>query len=125
MSSYLIVDGIYCPEPDFDGYRAYESDLRVQITMISGRLVEERRGKVWCIDVSLSQMQDALCRRLLSALRSKGTKQVTFLPDNGGDMLTAQFLATSLTPPTLAFYDGAEPVWTGMRFTLREVRPHA
>ena len=28
MSSPLIINGIYCPEPDFDGYNAYESILR-------------------------------------------------------------------------------------------------
>lgn len=125
MSSPLIISGIYCPEPDFDGYRAYEDTLLEQIPMISGRLVEEVRGKVWRIDYTSGQMRDNTVKQLLAALRAKGSKPVTFLPDNSDDMKASTFLVESLTPPTLAFFDGTEPVWTGLAFTLREVKPHA
>ena len=125
MSSPLIISGIYCPEPDFDGYRAYEDTLREQIPMISGRIVEEVRGKVWRVEYTSGRMSDALTRQLLAALRSKGSKPVTFLPDDSDDMKASTFLVESLTPPTLAFFDGTEPVWTGLAFTLREVKPHA
>ena len=125
MSSTLIINGIYCPEPDFDGYRAWEDKLREQVTMISGRIVEEVRGKVWRVEYTSGRMSDALTRQLLTALRAKGSKPVTFLPDDSDDMKASTFLVESLTPPTLAFFDGTEPVWTGLAFTLREVKPHA
>ena len=125
MSSPLIISGIYCPEPDFDGYRAYEDTLREQVPMISGRIVEEVRGMVWRVEYTSGRMSDALTRQLLAALRAKGSKAVTFLPDNSDDMVPSTFLVESLTPPTLSFFDGQEPVWTGLSFTLREVKPHA
>ena len=125
MSSPLIINGIYCPEPDFDGYNAYESILREQVPMISGRLVEEVRGKVWRINYTSGRIRDSIVQQLLAALRASGSKAVTFLPDNSDDMIPSTFLVESLTPPTLAFFDGSEPVWTGLSFTLREVKPHA
>ena len=122
---FLIVNDILVPEPDFDGYHAWEDTLREQITMISGRMVEEVRGKVWRIDYTSDRMSDSETRRLLAALRANGSKTVAFLPDNGDELLTSSFLVESLTPPALAFFDGTEPVWTGLSFSLREVKPHA
>ena len=122
---FLIVNDILAPEADFDGYRAWEDTLREQIPMISGRLVEEVRGKVWRINYTSSRMSDSETRRLLAALRAKGSKTVAFLPDNGDELIPSTFLVESLTPPALAFFDGAEPVWTGLSFSLREVKPHA
>lgn len=125
MNTFLIVNDILVPEPDFDGYHAYEDTLLEQVPMISGRLVEEIRGKVWRIDYASGQMRDDTTRQLLAALRAKGSKNVAFLPDNGDELLPSSFLVESLTPPTLAFFDGSEPVWTGLAFSLREVKPHA
>ena len=122
---FLIIDEILVPEPDFDGYHAYEDILREQIPMISSRLVEEVRGKVWRIDYTSERMSDSETRRLLAALRAKGSKTVAFLPDNGDELIPSTFLVESLTPPVLAFFDGTEPVWTGLSFSLREVKPHA
>ena len=124
-NSLLIIDGIQVPEPDFDGYHAYEDTLREQVPMISGRMTEEVRGKVWRIDYSSARMSDSVTRQLLSALRSSGSKAIGFLPDNGDALLSSTFLVESLTPPVLSFFDGTEPVWTGLSFSLREVRPHA
>lgn len=122
---FLIIDEILVPEPDFNGYHAYEDTLREQITMISGRMVEEVRGKVWRIDYTSDRMSDSETKRLLAALRSKGGKTVAFLPDNGDELIPSTFLVESLTPPVLAFFDGTEPVWKGLAFSLREVKPHA
>ena len=122
---FLIVNDILAPEADFDGYRAWEDTLREQIPMISGRLVEEVRGKVWRINYTSDRMSDSETRRLLAALRAKGSKTVAFLPDNGDELIPSTFLVESLTPPALAFFDGTEPVWTGLSFSLREVKPHA
>ena len=93
--------------------------------MISGRMTEEVRGKVWRIDYSSARMSDSVTRQLLSALRSSGRKAIGFLPDHGDALLSSTFLVESLTPPVLSFFDGTEPVWTGLSFSLREVRPHA
>jgi len=120
----LIVGGVLLPEPALNGYHAYEEQLKEQLTMISGRMVEELRGVVWQIDYASERIQDRTMRSALAVLRARGTKIVTFLPDNGEEMLTGSFLVTSITQPTLAFFDGAEPVWTGLSFTLREERPH-
>ena len=122
---FLIIDEILVPEPDFDGYHAWEDTLREQIPMISGRLVEEVRGKVWRINYTSDRMSDSETRRLLAALRAKGSKTVAFLPDNGDELIPSTFLVENLTPPVLAFFDGTEPVWKGLGFTLREVKPHA
>ena len=124
-NSFLIIDGIQVPEPDFDGYHAYEDTLREQVPMISGRLVEEVRGKVWRIDYTSGRIRDSVVQQLLEALRASGSKAVTFLPDNSDEMLPSMFLVESLTPPVLAFFDGTEPVWKGLAFSLREVKPHA
>ena len=121
----LIVDEIAVPEPDFDGYHAYEDTLLEQVPMISGRLVEEVRGTVWRIDYTSGRMSDSVTRQLLAVLRARGSKTWAFLPDNGDELLSSTFLVESLTPPTLAFFDGSEPVWTGLSFSLREVKPHA
>ena len=122
---FLIINEILVPEPDFDGYHAYPDTLKEQIEMISGRMTEEVRGDVWRIDYTSGNMVDSTKRQLMAALRAKGSKAVAFLPDNGDELLTSSFLVESLTPPALAFFDGTEPVWTGLSFSLREVKPHA
>lgn len=122
---FLIVDEIAVPEPDFDGYHAYEDTLLDQVPMISGRMVEEVRGTVWRIDYTSGRMSDSVTRQLLAVLRARGSKTWAFLPDNGDELLSSTFLVESLTPPVLSFFDGSEPVWTGLSFSLREVRPHA
>ena len=122
---FLIVDEIAVPEPDFDGYHAYEDTLLDQVPMISGRIVEEVRGTVWRIDYTSGRMSDSLTRQLLAVLRARGGKTWAFLPDNEDALLSSTFLVESLTPPTLAFFDGSKPVWTGLSFSLREVKPHA
>ncbi len=122
---FLILEDVRVPEADFDGYHAYEEKLTEQIPMISGRMVEEVQGIVWRIDYTSGRMRDGETKRLLSALRTKGSKTAAFLPDNGDVLVTSTFLVETLTPPVLAFFDGAEPVWRGLGFTLREVKPHA
>ena len=121
----LIINEVLLPTTTHDRYQCFPEELREQIQMISGRIVEEVRGKVWRVEYTSGRMSDALTRQLLTALRAKGSKPVTFLPDDSDDMKASTFLVESLTPPTLSFFDGSEPVWTGLSFTLREVKPHA
>lgn len=122
----LIVEGVLMPPPALNGYHAYEETLKEQLQMISGRMVEEVRGTVWRVDYTTSQITDSNLRMAMAALRGKGSRLVSFLPDNGTELLSSAFLMESLTPPTLAFIDDdGTPVWTGLAFSLREVQPHA
>ena len=52
-------------------------------------------------------------------------QQVAYLPDDGTELVTGTFLVTSITDPTFSFSAGGVPYWTGLAFTLREVKPHA
>lgn len=121
----LIVNGVLLPTTTRDRYSCYPEELEEQITMISGRMVEEVRGTVQKISYSYDYMGDAKCREVLAALRSRGTKIVAYLPDDGDELVTSSFLVESLTPPTLAFFRGRVPKWHNLAFTLREVKPHA
>lgn len=121
----LIINEVLLPTTTHDRYSAHPVDAKVQLEMISTRMVEEVRGTVWEITYSYDYMGDAKCREVLGVLRSRGVKQVAFLPDNGDELLTSTFLVTSLTQPTLAFFRGGVAKWHNLAFTLREERPHA
>lgn len=121
----LIVDGIYLPYTSRDRYKCYEKKLSVQLEMISGRLVEEVRGKVQVIEYSYDYMGNDLMRRLYTVLRSGRSFPVTYLPDGSDEMATGTFLVTSITEPSFAFAKGGVGLWHNVGFTLREARPHA
>lgn len=123
----LILDGIVMPEVNKNKYRAEETVLSSQVEMISGRIVSEERGRVWQVSSSYNYLYDPDGTKLpaiLSLLRGRASFPVTFLPDNGSSRLTSNFIATSVTSPSLSFSAGGVPYWTGLAFTLREVRPH-
>lgn len=121
----LIIDGVQLPTSTRDRYQAYEEDLTVEVNMISGRAVDEVRGQVWRINYAYDYMGDEKLQEVLTVLRRRGSKTVTFQPDNGGALITGTFKLTSLTPPTLAFYKDGTPKWHNLAFSLREVKPHA
>ena len=81
----------------------------------SGRLVMYAENYIYATPV----------QRAAQLLRAKGSKAVAFLPENGDELIPSTFLVESLTPPVLAFFDGTDPVWKGLAFSLREVKPHA
>ncbi len=120
----LIINGVRMPEISRDGYSCWEEDLSVQVDMISGRRVVERRGKVWKLSASYDYLEDSVLRPALAVLRSSAPFIATVLPDNGSETVTSKFLVESLTPPKLLAFDGETPVWHGLAFTLREERPH-
>ena len=120
----LIINNVLLPTTTRDRYQCYEEDLREQIEMISGRVVEEIRGKVWKIIYSYDYMGDDKIREVLGVLRSRGAKNVAFLPDNGSKLLNSNFLVESLTQPSLNFFLNGTPKWHNLAFTLREVKPH-
>lgn len=121
----IIVNEIALPFTSRDKYSCPEVILKEQISMISGRMVEEVRGKVYNPSYSYDYMGNDLCRRVLTALRSRGPLQCAVLPDHGTDLVTGLYLLESLTPPTVAFSRGSEIFWHNLAFTLREVKPHA
>lgn len=121
----LIINDVLVPTITRDRYRSYPSKLRMQIDMISGRRTEEERGDVQIIEYSYDKMDDATYRAVMAALRSSGTKTVSYLPDNGDELRTSQFLVQSITQPSLSFYIGGVPKWHNFGFVLREVKPHA
>ena len=112
------------PEVDQDNYSCWEELLSVQVDMISGRRVIERRGKVWKVSYSYDYMGDRDMRLALTVLRSGAPFVATVLPDNSDTPVTSTFLVESLTPPKVLAMDGDEPIWHGLAFTLREERPH-
>ena len=120
----LIINGVRMPEISRDGYSCWEEDLSVQVDMISGRRVVERRGKVWKLSASYDYLEDSVLRPALAVLRSSAPFIATVLPDNDSETVTSKFLVESLTPPKLLAFDGETPVWHGLAFTLREERPH-
>ena len=124
MIQQMILGGVYLPQTSNDRYACWEDLLGEQITMISGRVVFEVRGKVWRARYSYGVLDDETCRAALAVLRSGKPFQAAVLPDNGGAMVASTFMTESLTPPSFAFRDGDKAVWHGLAFQIREVAPH-
>lgn len=124
----LIINGIYMPEVKGNKYKAEEVPLNVTVEMISGRTVLEKRGKVWKITCAYNYIYDPTgtnLPNLLMTLRDGTPFSVVFLPDNGTELLSSTFIATSVTSPSMSFSANGLAYWTGLAFTLREVKPHA
>lgn len=122
-TTQLILNGIALPYVSRDRYSAHPVTLSRQVEMISGRVVEEQRGKVWQISYGADYIGDALCRQALAVLRG-GPFTAAFLPDDGDELISATVRVESLTDPTFAFTSHGVPRWHNIAFTLREVRPH-
>lgn len=124
----LDLDGtaIALPESIKGGYTAYEEDLTVEVEMISGRLVRELRGTVWMVNYQYGFFSDLDRPRVIQACR-KGRKQAiicSFLPPEGGDMITSKFCVTSFTEPKFMWSKEGKPLWGDFSVSLREERPH-
>ncbi|MFR0798475.1 hypothetical protein [Alistipes sp.] len=120
----LIIDGIFLPETSRDKYQCYPGELSVNVEMISGRMVREVRGHVQYIVWSYDYMGNELWRQLSQVLRSNASFTVAYLPDDGDELVSGEFLVESITQPTFAFSRGGVGLWHNVGFTLREVRPH-
>lgn len=118
-----IIGGILLPPPGFDKYSCWEEPLKVQKTMISGRMIEEIRGSVYRVSYVSDYIDDETRKQALAVLRG-GPFIATLLPDNSDELVTSSFLATSITPPKLLAMDRTRPIWHGLAFGLREERPH-
>lgn len=120
----LIINGILLPETSRDKYQCYPGELSVNVEMISGRTVREVRGHVQYIVWSYDYMGNELWRQLAQVLRSNTSLTVAYLPDDGDELVSGEFLVESITQPTFAFSRGGVGLWHNVGFTLREVRPH-
>lgn len=120
----LIINGILLPETSRDKYQCYPGELSVNVEMISGRTVREVRGHVQYIVWSYDYMGNELWRQLAQVLRSNTSITVAYLPDDGDELVSGEFLVESITQPTFAFSKRGIGLWHNVGFTLREVRPH-
>lgn len=120
----LIINGILLPETSRDKYQCYPGELSINVEMISGRTVREVRGHVQYIVWSYDYMGNELWRQLAQVLRSNTSITVAYLPDDGDELVSGEFLVESITQPTFAFSRGGVGLWHNVGFTLREVRPH-
>ena len=112
------------PEVSRDQYKCWEELLSVQVDMISGRRVEEKRGKVWRASYAYDYMGSETMRAALAILRAGGPFVATVLPDNSDTPVTSTFLCTRLDPPSMAFSRADNAYWHKIGFELREERPH-
>lgn len=120
----LIIEDIELPESRWDGYSAYEEVLSVKVEMISTRITEEIRGKVWKISRSFDYLTNSMYRRLMKLLRSGAVLNVVFLPDDEVVLKTGRFVVEKISPPSYAFSRDGVPLWHNFSFTLREERGH-
>lgn len=120
----LIVNGITLPYTSHDKYQSWPEELGTQIEMISGRVITEVRGHVQKIRYQYDYMGNALWRQLAAVLRSGGTFPVTYLPDDGDELVTGTFICEKLTNPSFAFARNGQGLWHNVAFALREVEPH-
>lgn len=120
----LIIDGVALPEVSRDKYSCYEDLLTKSVEMISGRTVQEIRGKVWVATYAYDYMGNNLCRQVLAVLRSGKSFTAQVLPDTGDSLITITAICTDLTPPTFAFSRDGVGLWHNLAFSIREVSPH-
>ena len=120
----LILDELYMPQVSGDRYACWEDLLGETVTMISGRMVSEVRGKVWRARVQYDWLPTSVYTKALNVLRSGDPFRAAVLPSNGQELISSTFLVESLTPATFAFADNGEAVWRGLAFQIREVEPH-
>lgn len=127
----LILDmngaAIALPESIKGGYSAYEEDLSVEVTMISGRMVKELTGVVWRVEYQYGFFNDIDRARVIQACR-KGKRTpilCAFLPPESEETITSAFWVTSFTEPKFMWSSDVKPMWGNFSVSLREVRSHA
>lgn len=122
MDPQIIIKNVRLPETSHDRYSCGETPLSVQVDMISGRRVIEERDLVYKVTYSHDYIEDSVLRPALAALR--GGKLIAAVLTDMGETVTASFVVESLTDPKILTFEGAEPIWHGLAFTLREEFPH-
>lgn len=120
----LILNDVVLPETIKSKYRCYESELGVEVDMISGRRVREVRGNVQKIEWGYGYLELEFGAKVLEILRSNKPISVAYLPDTGTELQNGEFWVESLKAPQFAFSVDGVPYWHNLSFTLREVKPH-
>lgn len=124
----IVIGNVKLPEVSRDNYSCWEELLSVQVDMISGRRVIERRGKVWKVSYSYDYLGENTLRLLLAVLRAGTPVIATVLPDDRDETVTSTFVVESVSNPTMAFSrrkgDTENAFWHKISFVLREERPH-
>lgn len=123
---FLNIDGVIVDGIEEGGYTAYEQELGTFERMISGRMIEELRAKVWIVEVSYGDIDIDTLSELTAAMSATRTHQVTFLPSNGStSLVTSKFHLTTLPQPTLSrWLPGTTPMWSGYTLHFEEINGH-
>lgn len=123
---FLTIDGINIEDVEEGGYTAYEQELGTFQRMISGRMIEELRAKVWVVEISFDEIDSQTMFALQSAIRSRRTHDLTFLPSVGGtELVSSTFQLTVLPQPSLTrWLPGTNPQWSGFTLHFEEVEGH-
>lgn len=129
----LILDmdnsNISLPESRDGGYIINEEPLTEDVEMISGRIVKEVRGLVWVIEYSLDffdgddmDMETVIrtCKRGLTH-----SFECAFLAPETNTLSVSTFFVSEFERPQFFWSVNGEPIWRGLKFSLREVRAHA
>lgn len=125
MTQLILNGNLTLPEVRAGRYSCTEAPLTVQVSMASGRVVEELRGHVWQISYSWpGTVDNAALLDILAVLRGRGGFPVAFLPEGASAMETGTFICTSQPQPEYVTDRMGSPVWSGLSFSLREVNPH-
>lgn len=119
----LIVGGVVLPQTTKDRYSCAPEILSTQLDMISGRRVQEVRGRVTRISYAYDTLEPEKWRALAAVLRSGTPFEVTYLPDDSDEMQTSTFLVESIVNPVFGFARDGKAGWHNISFALREVRP--
>lgn len=125
MTQLIIDNSITLPETTRNKYRCYPQLLTQSIEMISGRMVQEIRGTVQIIEWEYDYLGNDMMRQLNAVLRSGRSFPVAYLPDEGDNLIVANFLTTDFPAPEFAFSRNGTPYWHNVVFKLREVSSHA
>lgn len=123
---FLNIDGVLVDGIEEGDYTAYEQELGTFERMISGRMIEELRAKVWIVEVSYSDIDTETLNLLNSVLAIRRTHQITFLPSTGStELVTSNFHLTVLPQPTLSrWLPGTTPMWSGYTLHFEEINGH-
>lgn len=123
--NFLIINNILIPDMESDSLIIYENPLDQYIRMISGRLVEEERGKIWVIQATFEDIDPDLFRELTASLRGNVEHVIAFLPPDGGkDIISSRFYLTQQPNPKLRSWLNEYPDWGGLSYTFEEIEPH-
>lgn len=122
----LILAGKYLPETLRGAYSCEKETLAVSAVMLTGRQVQELRGKVWRIAYSYGYFNDDDMREIIEICERGKTEPITcgFLEQGSDGTLTySDFFVTNFTRPKFMWSREGLPLWGGFSVELREVSP--